>query len=131
MKVFSPFQLSHLSESLLEYHKNCTEILQSLTVKLYEKINEASARPRTEFTPKTLEDLGLERVNSFDNLGTFNNVPKRPSASQLSSQTSFSSTHSGNNFAATSNLISTSPTPSPSVTPTRSVDFFLDQLHLS
>lgn len=116
LKAILCFQLSHLSESLLEYHKNCTEILQSLTVKLYEKINEASARPKAEFHPKTLEDLGLERVNSFDNLGTFNNAPKRPSVSQLSSQTSFSSSQ---NFAATSNLISTSPSPSP----TRSVNF--------
>ena len=57
---------------MLEYHKNCTEILQSLTVKLYEKINEASARPKAEFHPKTLEDLGLERINSVDNLGTLN-----------------------------------------------------------
>ena len=114
--IFS-VQLSHFAESLLEYHKNCAEVLQSLTVKLSQKMNEASARPRVEFMPKTLEDLGIDRINSFDNLNT---TAKRPS--QLSSQTSFSSTHSsGNNFAATSALISTSPSPSPSVTPTRLV----------
>jgi hypothetical protein len=50
-----------LAESLLEYHKNCTEILQSLTVRLNEKSQEAAAKPRIEFRPKTLEDLGIER----------------------------------------------------------------------
>jgi hypothetical protein len=34
-----------------------------LTVKLYEKTNEASVKPKAEFRPKTLEDLGIERVN--------------------------------------------------------------------
>ena len=72
-------QLSHFAESLLEYHKNCAEVLQSLTVKLSQKMNEASAR-RVEFMPKTLEDLGIDRINSFDNLNT---TAKRPS--QLSS----------------------------------------------
>jgi len=42
-------QLTQFAESMLEYHKNCSEILQNLTEKLYEKTNEASARPKTEF----------------------------------------------------------------------------------
>jgi endophilin-A len=42
-------QLTQFAESMLEYHKNCAEILQSLTEKLYEKTNEASARPKSDF----------------------------------------------------------------------------------
>lgn len=42
-------QLTQFAESLLEYHKNCSEILQNLTEKLYEKTNEASARPKSDF----------------------------------------------------------------------------------
>ena len=54
-------QLTQFSEALLEYHKNCTTILQTLTDALYEKTNEASMKPNKEFRPKTLEDLGIER----------------------------------------------------------------------
>ena len=40
---------------MLEYHKNCTTILQALTDTLYEKTNEASMKPKAEFRPKTLD----------------------------------------------------------------------------
>ena len=76
-------QLMQFAEALLEYHKQCSEILQvncsvfiklihcsvfiklihcavrvnlqGLTETLYQKTNLASARQRKEFTPKTLE----------------------------------------------------------------------------
>ena len=45
-----------LFQSLLSYHKQCAEILQGVTETLYEKTNEASAKPGADFKPKTLED---------------------------------------------------------------------------
>jgi len=53
-------QLVQFADALLEYHKQCSEVLQSLTDTLYTKTNDASARPKRDFTPKTLEDLGVE-----------------------------------------------------------------------
>ena len=103
---------------MLEYHKNSAEILQALTVKLHKKINEASSLPKEEFKPKTLEDLGLERINSVDNLGTLNNNnEERPSASPK-----LSPAPSSSNLAAMSgtNAKSTSPQ---TISPTRSVIF--------
>ena len=48
-------QLMQFAEALLEYHKQCSEILQGLTETLYQKTNLASGRQRREFVPKTLE----------------------------------------------------------------------------
>jgi endophilin-A len=93
-------QLTQFAESLLEYHKNCAEILQCLTEKLYEKTNEASAKPKSEFKPKTLEDLGIERVISDYNMGGGTMGSSRPSVP---------STPSNSNLPVNSNLISTSP----------------------
>ena len=53
-------------QSLLAYHKQCAEILQGVTETLYEKTNEASAKPRADFKPKTLEDLGVERSSDYN-----------------------------------------------------------------
>ena len=73
-------QLMQFAEALLEYHRQCSEILQVLATQwtqvmdcyqlsmnnqglsetLYTKTQAASSRQRREFTPKTLEDLGIE-----------------------------------------------------------------------
>jgi len=53
-------QLVQFADALLEYHKQCSDVLQSLTDTLYAKTNDASGRPKRNFTPKTLEDLGVE-----------------------------------------------------------------------
>jgi len=53
-------QLMQFAEALLEYHRQCSEILQGLTETLYSKSQAASTRQRKEFVPKTLEDLGIE-----------------------------------------------------------------------
>jgi len=53
-------QLVQFADALLEYHKQCSEVLQSLTDTLYTKTNDASGRPKRDFTPKTLEDLGVD-----------------------------------------------------------------------
>ena len=48
-------QLMQFAEALLEYHRQCSEILQGLSETLYTKTQAASARQRREFVPKTLE----------------------------------------------------------------------------
>ena len=68
-------QLMQFAEAMLEYHRQCSEILQVMMMKmmimmmimmmmmilqglsetLYTKTQAASARQRREFTPKTLE----------------------------------------------------------------------------
>jgi len=58
-------QLMQFAEAMLEYHKQCSEITQGLTDTLYSKSKTASSRQRKEFTPKTLEDLGIETSNDY------------------------------------------------------------------
>ena len=97
-------QLTQFAEALLEYHKNCAEILKTATDTLYEKTNEASAKPKQDFTPKTLEDLGIERTSDYNIAG--HHEKHRP-------------TSSNSNLPVNSgNLISTSPGVSPASTPT-------------
>ena len=96
-------QLTQFAESLLEYHKKCTDILQGLTDTLYEKTNEASAKPGRDFRPKTLEDLGIERTSDH-NLSA--RIPHRPGSSN------------SNLPVGSGNLISTSPGVSPAQSPT-------------
>ncbi|KAL0966402.1 hypothetical protein UPYG_G00294910 [Umbra pygmaea] len=45
-------QLASLVESQLQYHKQAAQILEELTDKLQERVNEAQSRPRREYTPK-------------------------------------------------------------------------------
>jgi len=52
-------QLATFTESLMDYHRQCGEILAVLQETLQEKRNEAASRPRPEFHPKTLADLGI------------------------------------------------------------------------
>jgi len=85
-------QLMQFAEALLEYHKQCSTILQGLTEVLYSKTNEASSRSRREFTPKTLEDLGVE-LSSDLNLANNPHAERalRASSSNRSGQTDRSS----------------------------------------
>lgn len=96
-------QLTQFSEAMLEYHKNCATILQTLTDTLYEKTNEASLKPKADFRPKTLEDLGIDHDNDHSNLMAPQRM--RPSSSN------------SNLPVGSSNLISTSPGMSPASTP--------------
>ncbi|XP_064106169.1 endophilin-A-like isoform X2 [Macrobrachium nipponense] len=52
-------QLATFAENLVDYHRQCTEILEVLATTLQEKKNEAASLPRPEFVPKTLSDLGV------------------------------------------------------------------------
>lgn len=45
-------QLSSFVESLLQYHKQASQVLEELSEKLRERVNEAQSRPRREYTPK-------------------------------------------------------------------------------
>lgn len=99
-------QLTQFAESLLDYHKKCADILQCLTDTLYEKTNEASAKPRSDFRPKTLEDLGIERSSDERLSAHLPGGRHRPGSSN-------------SNLPVTSgNLISTSPGISPAQSPT-------------
>ena len=104
-------QLTQFSEALLEYHKNCTTILQALTDTMYEKTNEASMQPKKDFKPKTLGDLGIDR-DSDEGL-------RAPGRNGVRSSTSNSNLQPGS-----SSLISTSPGASPAGTPTHSSNSF-------
>ncbi|XP_017277810.1 endophilin-A2-like isoform X2 [Kryptolebias marmoratus] len=52
-------QLSSFVESLLQYHKQATQILEEVNDKLRERVNEVQSRPKREFQPKP-------RQQSFD-----------------------------------------------------------------
>lgn len=103
-------QLMQFAEALLEYHRQCSEILQGLSETLYTKTQAASSRQRREFTPKTLEDLGIE--TSCDLSQTAPHLER-----SLRGSSSNSNVNSGN-------LISTSPGGSPAGTPTHGASAF-------
>lgn len=120
-------QLTKLAEALLEYHRNCAEVLQPLTEKLYEKTNEAARKPRPGFKPKTLEDLGIERTPTSSNN---RNLPVHnsgmnstsPGVSPCGTPTS----HPGSGWGSPASgekswkpHAAPSPRPSPASTPTR------------
>uniref|UniRef100_A0A4W5PG01 Endophilin-A n=1 Tax=Hucho hucho TaxID=62062 RepID=A0A4W5PG01_9TELE len=45
-------QMASLVESQLQYHKQAVQVLEELTDKLRDRVNEAQSRPRHEYTPK-------------------------------------------------------------------------------
>ncbi|XP_074544797.1 endophilin-A2-like isoform X2 [Halichoeres trimaculatus] len=45
-------QLSSLVESLLQYHKQASQVLTELSEKLSERVNDAQSRPKRQYTPK-------------------------------------------------------------------------------
>ena len=52
-------QLATFTESLQDYHRQCSDILAALHETLQEKRSEAASRSRPSFQPKTLADLGI------------------------------------------------------------------------
>ncbi|XP_043203044.1 endophilin-A-like isoform X14 [Amphibalanus amphitrite] len=63
-------QLATFTESLLEHHRQCADILSALQETLQEKKNEAASRARPEFRPKTLADLGIQSNATYQPDGT-------------------------------------------------------------
>ncbi|KAG1665535.1 Endophilin-A [Nymphon striatum] len=72
-------QLTTFAESLYEYHKQCAEVMQSLSEVLAEKKEEAKGRPRIDFEPKKLKELNLPVIHSDDT--DYNGAPPPYSAS--------------------------------------------------
>ncbi|MEQ2164698.1 hypothetical protein GOODEAATRI_009427 [Goodea atripinnis] len=50
-------QLSAFVESLLQYHRQASEILEEVTGRLRERVNEAQSRPKREFKPKPAQSF--------------------------------------------------------------------------
>ncbi|XP_050074284.1 endophilin-A isoform X3 [Anopheles maculipalpis] len=61
-------QLVTFAEGMLDYHSQCSEILKVLVETLNEKREEAAARPKSEFVPKTLADINIEMLGSQDGM---------------------------------------------------------------
>ncbi|XP_035712880.1 endophilin-A isoform X5 [Folsomia candida] len=81
-------QLAMFTECLLEYHKQCTEILTALCSTLEEKKEEAASRPKKEFTPKTVHDLqlNLDGTDSLsDHIGSKDTLNASPIPSPMKS----------------------------------------------
>ncbi|XP_020778909.2 endophilin-A2-like isoform X2 [Boleophthalmus pectinirostris] len=57
-------QLKFFVESLLQYHRGATEILESLQKQLTERMEEASMRPRREYTPKPRPSFDYGEMNN-------------------------------------------------------------------
>ncbi|XP_028986605.1 endophilin-A2-like isoform X2 [Betta splendens] len=53
-------QLCSFVESLLQYHKQASQILEELSDKLRERMNDAQSRPRREYTPKARPSFDYE-----------------------------------------------------------------------
>ncbi|XP_026230869.1 endophilin-A2-like isoform X2 [Anabas testudineus] len=53
-------QLASFVESLLQYHKQAYQILEELSDKLRERVNDAQNHPRREYTPKPRPTFDLE-----------------------------------------------------------------------
>uniref|UniRef100_A0A8C7Z0H8 Endophilin-A2 n=1 Tax=Oryzias sinensis TaxID=183150 RepID=A0A8C7Z0H8_9TELE len=53
-------QLSALVDSQLQYHRQAVQVLEELSDKLRERMNEAQSRPRREYTPKPKPIIDFE-----------------------------------------------------------------------
>ncbi|XP_035793351.1 endophilin-A-like isoform X6 [Anopheles albimanus] len=61
-------QLVTFAEGMLDYHSQCSDILKVLVETLNEKREEAAARPKSEFVPKTLADINIETLGSQEGM---------------------------------------------------------------
>ncbi|KAL4640455.1 endophilin-A1-like isoform X2 [Arapaima gigas] len=71
-------QLASLVQAQLEYHRQATEILQQLSVKMEDRIREASAKPRKEFVPKPRTSMDFT-LSENHNGGITHSGPARSS----------------------------------------------------
>uniref|UniRef100_A0A8C4YXR9 Endophilin-A2 n=1 Tax=Gadus morhua TaxID=8049 RepID=A0A8C4YXR9_GADMO len=83
-------QLSSLVESQLQYHRQAVTVLDELSDKLRERMNEAQSRPRREYTPKPKPVYDYEdNDQSNGDYSTVvppparNSVPEQPSCKAL------------------------------------------------
>lgn len=57
-------QLKSFVESLLQYHRQASEILQELQITLTRRVDEAASRPRREYTPKPRPSFDYGEMNN-------------------------------------------------------------------
>ncbi|XP_058803176.1 endophilin-A isoform X1 [Phymastichus coffea] len=107
-------QLATFSEALLEYHQQCTEILNVVCETLSQKKEEAASRPKLEFVPKTLADLHVDVVLPLD---TINGTSRVGSPTLGEGKRSQMEVFPSSNQPPSSTV---SPLPSPSKSPARS-----------
>ncbi|XP_071217267.1 endophilin-A2-like isoform X3 [Salvelinus alpinus] len=86
-------QMASLVESQLQYHKQAVQILEELTDKLRDRVNEAQSRPRREYTPKPKASFDYEEQEHSN--GEYSPSANPPSYS--SDVTSFHRTRSMKN----------------------------------
>ncbi|XP_049817970.1 endophilin-A isoform X2 [Aethina tumida] len=82
-------QLATFAEALLDYHRQCTEVLEHLTEALLDKKNEAVNRPKVEFVPKTLQDLNIEVTDGYNGINDNNFINQHGSNTNLSGSYQF------------------------------------------
>lgn len=78
-------QMAAFAEALYDYHKQCADLLKDLTDQLLELKNESANRPRNEYVPRKLQELGIPTFHDDGTGGEyhFNGAPP-PYTSNLS-----------------------------------------------
>ncbi|XP_030050084.1 endophilin-A1 [Microcaecilia unicolor] len=84
MDIEQVSQLSALVQAQLEYHRQASQILQHVAVKLEQRIREASNQPRREYIPKPRMSLELvSGENSQHNGGLSQATTPRPTGAPM------------------------------------------------
>ncbi|NP_001088944.1 uncharacterized protein LOC496320 [Xenopus laevis] len=85
MDIEQVSQLSALAQAQLEYHRQATQILQQVAVKLEQRVRDTSIQPRREYQPKPRMslDLALPSENSQYNGGISLAGTPKPSGAPL------------------------------------------------
>uniref|UniRef100_A0A7M4DWJ9 SH3 domain containing GRB2 like 2, endophilin A1 n=1 Tax=Crocodylus porosus TaxID=8502 RepID=A0A7M4DWJ9_CROPO len=80
MDIEQVSQLSALVQAQLEYHKQASQILQQVTVKLEERIKDASTQPKREYQPKPRMSLDFSSGDNTQHNGGISHAgtPKPP-----------------------------------------------------
>ncbi|XP_025057043.1 endophilin-A1 isoform X1 [Alligator sinensis] len=80
MDIEQVSQLSALVQAQLEYHKQASQILQQVTVKLEERIKDASSQPKREYQPKPRMSLDFSSGDNTQHNGGISHAgtPKPP-----------------------------------------------------
>ncbi|XP_049543781.1 endophilin-A isoform X2 [Anopheles aquasalis] len=106
-------QLVTFAEGMLDYHSQCSDILKVLVETLNEKREEAAARPKSEFVPKTLADINIEMLGSQEGM---NGGSSSHLSSPVNKPTHLELLGNGQTQARSTNA---SPLPSPMRSPAR------------
>lgn len=80
-------QLSAFVESVLQYHRQAAEILEEVTVRLRERVNEVQSRPKREFKPKPRQSF--DYGNQENSNGGYSAGPVSPPAYSSAAQAQY------------------------------------------